>query len=153
MFKMDWKTGLSKTEMRALRSAPTCRLFLKSSVCRTFVCTSLRRSRAARVSLEIGILIAALPRVKIWKICTKVALDETWSLHQSMPSTMFLPLLSLYPAHYCELSAQASVRGCKPKRFTMRLRLLCYDAGQVDLLGLFWRLRQQSSNSQQWSGK
>ena len=57
MFKMDWNTGLSRTEIRALRSAPTCRLFLRSSVWRTLVCTSLRSSRAARVSLEIGILI------------------------------------------------------------------------------------------------
>ena len=66
---MDWKTGLSSTEMSALRSAPTWRLFLKSSVSRTLFCTSLSSSRAARVSLEIGILIsvpaaALLSRIK-----------------------------------------------------------------------------------------
>ena len=54
---MDWNTGLSKTDIKALRSAPTCLLFRRSSVCRTLVCTSFKRSRAARVSLDIGILI------------------------------------------------------------------------------------------------
>ena len=62
MLRIDWNTGLSKTEMRALRSAPTCLLFLRSSVWRTLVCTSFRSSNAARVSLEIGILIS------LWKI-------------------------------------------------------------------------------------
>ena len=58
MFRIDWKTGLSRTEIKAFKSAPTCRLFRKSSVCLTLVCTSFKSSRAARVSLEIGILIS-----------------------------------------------------------------------------------------------
>ena len=62
MLSMEVKTGLSRTVMSVVRSALTCELFLRSSVAATFACTAFRRSRAARVSCEMGILIPAADR-------------------------------------------------------------------------------------------
>ena len=91
MFKMDWNTGLSRTEIRALRSAPTCRLFLRSSVWRTLVCTSLRSSRAARVSLEIGILIISGSPAKTKHGPRLLLGSSTWA--DRCPWCCFSPLL------------------------------------------------------------
>ncbi len=57
MLRMLWKTGLSSTEMSVLRSSLTARSALRSSAAATLDLTSLRRSRAARVSSEMGILM------------------------------------------------------------------------------------------------
>ena len=57
MLRIDWKTGDSRTDIKVVRSALICWFDLKFSVVRTFCWTSLSSSRAARVSLDIGILI------------------------------------------------------------------------------------------------
>ena len=101
MLRIDWNTGLSNTEMRALRSAPTCLLFLRSSVWRTLVWTSFRSSRAARVSLEIGILISMriLPKPKRARSCSLGAQLEQIDALDAV-SLLFCSRAFLFTVHH-----------------------------------------------------